>query len=121
MSGAAEGDVWFLSPQELRPRLCSMKKGPSGYGFNLHSDKSHPGQYVRAVDPDSPAERAGLLPKDRIIEVNGVCMEGMQHADMVSTIKSGGDETSLLVVDPETDAFFQECDVTPGRQHLTGE
>ncbi|KAL2297721.1 hypothetical protein Nmel_016283, partial [Mimus melanotis] len=55
--------------EELRPRLCHMKKGPDGYGFNLHSDKSRPGQYVRAVDPGSPAEAAGLAPQDRIIEV----------------------------------------------------
>ncbi|KAM4691338.1 Na(+)/H(+) exchange regulatory cofactor NHE-RF1 [Rhinophrynus dorsalis] len=106
--------------KELRPRLCTMKKGPSGYGFNLHSDKTNPWQYVRAVDPDSPAERAGLLPKDRILEVNGVSVIGKQHADVVSAIKSGGDETSLLVIDPETEAFYKECNVTPGRQHLTG-
>lgn len=55
--------------QELRPRLCHIKKGPNGYGFNLHSDKSRPGQYIRAVDPDSPAEAAGLRPQDRIVEV----------------------------------------------------
>lgn len=61
----------WLSPlqEELRPRLCCMKKGPNGFGFNLHSDKNRPGQYVRAVDPDSPAEAAGLAPQDRIIEV----------------------------------------------------
>ncbi|XP_063816754.1 Na(+)/H(+) exchange regulatory cofactor NHE-RF1 [Pseudophryne corroboree] len=105
---------------ELRPRLCTMKKGPNGYGFNLHSDKNHPGQYVRAVDPDSLAEYAGLLPKDRILEVNGESMLGKQHADVVSAIKSGGDETTLLVVDPETDKYFQECHVTPQREHLSG-
>lgn len=59
-----------LLQEELRPRLCRMKKGPNGYGFNLHSDKNRPGQYVRAVDPDSPAEAAGLAPQDRIIEVS---------------------------------------------------
>ncbi|XP_056405524.1 Na(+)/H(+) exchange regulatory cofactor NHE-RF1 isoform X1 [Hyla sarda] len=105
---------------ERRPRLCTMKKSSGGYGFNLHSDKNHPGQYVRAVDPDSPAERSGLLPKDRILEVNGESMLGKQHADVVSAIKTGGDETTLLVVDPETDKYFQECHVTPGREHLTG-
>lgn len=58
------------SPQrELRPRLCTMKKGPNGYGFNLHSDKSKPGQFIRAVDPDSPAEASGLRAQDRIVEV----------------------------------------------------
>ncbi|XP_027605429.1 Na(+)/H(+) exchange regulatory cofactor NHE-RF1 [Pipra filicauda] len=106
--------------EELRPRLCHMKKGPDGYGFNLHSDKSRPGQYVRAVDPNSPAEAAGLAPQDRIIEVNGVCMEGKQHSDVVAAIKAGGDETRLLVVDVLTDEFFKKCKVVPSEQHLTG-
>nr|XP_020661933.1 Na(+)/H(+) exchange regulatory cofactor NHE-RF1 [Pogona vitticeps] len=106
--------------KELRPRLCQMKKGPNGYGFNLHSDKTKPGQYVRAVDPDSPAEAAGLQPQDRIIEVNGICMEGKQHADVVSAIRSGGDETKLLVVDDLTDEFFKKCKVIPSEAHLKG-
>ncbi|NXP55095.1 NHRF1 protein, partial [Heliornis fulica] len=109
-----------LSQEELRPRLCHMKKGSNGYGFNLHSDKSRPGQYVRAVDPDSPAEAAGLLPQDRIIEVNGVCVEGKQHADVVAAIKASGDETRLLVVDVLTDEFFKKCKVVPSEEHLAG-
>ncbi|XP_059804968.1 Na(+)/H(+) exchange regulatory cofactor NHE-RF1 isoform X1 [Hypanus sabinus] len=108
------------SRRELRPRLCCMQKGPNGYGFNLHSEKSKTGQYIRAVDPDSPAERAGLLPQDRIIEVNGNSVEGKQHADVVTAIKAGGTETSLLVVDPETDDFFKKCKVSPSAVHLTG-
>ncbi|XP_006869661.1 PREDICTED: Na(+)/H(+) exchange regulatory cofactor NHE-RF1 [Chrysochloris asiatica] len=105
---------------ELRPRLCAMKKGPSGYGFNLHSDKSKPGQFIRAVDPDSPAEASGLRAQDRIVEVNGICMEDKQHGDVVSAIKAGGDETKLLVVDRETDEFFKKCRVTPSQEHLDG-
>lgn len=54
-----------------------MKRGANGYGFNLHSDKSKPGQFIRSVDPDSPAEASGLQAQDRIVEVNGVCMEGV--------------------------------------------
>ncbi|OWK57634.1 Na(+)/H(+) exchange regulatory cofactor NHE-RF1 [Lonchura striata] len=110
----------FPLQEELRPRLCHMKKGPEGYGFNLHSDKSRPGQYVRAVDPGSPAEAAGLAPQDRIIQVNGVCMEGKQHSDVVAAIKASGDETRLLVVDTLTDEFFKKCKVVPSEQHLTG-
>ncbi|ERE69148.1 ras-related protein Rab-37-like protein [Cricetulus griseus] len=106
--------------RELRPRLCTMKKGPNGYGFNLHSDKSKPGQFIRAVDPDSPAEASGLRAQDRIVEVNGVCMEGKQHGDVVSAIKAGGDEAKLLVVDKETDEFFKKCKVIPSQEHLDG-
>ncbi|XP_043570469.1 Na(+)/H(+) exchange regulatory cofactor NHE-RF1-like [Chiloscyllium plagiosum] len=106
--------------KELRPRLCRMQKGSNGYGFNLHSEKSKVGQYIRAVDADSPAERSGLLPQDRIIEVNGESVEGKQHSDVVTAIKTGGTETSLLVVDPETDEFFKKCNVPPSVAHLTG-
>lgn len=84
---------------ELRPRLCSMKKGATGYGFNLHSEKSKPGQYIRAVDEESPADKAGLKPQDKIVQVNSKSVAGMQHSEVVAAIKAGGDETSLLVED----------------------
>lgn len=108
------------SKNELRPRLCHMKKGATGYGFNLHSDKSKPGQYIRAVDEDSPAEKAGLRPQDKVVQVNGVSVHGMQHSDVVGAIKAGGDELRLLVVDPDTEAFFNSCQVLPTEEHLTG-
>uniref|UniRef100_A0A087XMG0 Na(+)/H(+) exchange regulatory cofactor NHE-RF n=1 Tax=Poecilia formosa TaxID=48698 RepID=A0A087XMG0_POEFO len=104
---------------ELRPRLCVIQRGSNGYGFNLHSERARPGQYIRAVDDDSPAERAGLQPKDRIVEVNSVSVEGKTHSDVVGAIKAGGDVTRLLVVDPDTDAFFKRCRVTPTSKHLT--
>uniref|UniRef100_A0A8C1KP15 Na(+)/H(+) exchange regulatory cofactor NHE-RF n=1 Tax=Cyprinus carpio TaxID=7962 RepID=A0A8C1KP15_CYPCA len=108
------------SKNELRPRLCHMKKGATGYGFNLHTEKSKPGQYIRAVDEDSPAEKSGLRPQDKIVQVNGIAVHTMQHSEVVAAIKTGGDETRLLVVDPETDAFFSSCGVLPTEKHLTG-
>nr|XP_057906053.1 Na(+)/H(+) exchange regulatory cofactor NHE-RF1 [Doryrhamphus excisus] len=105
---------------ERRPRLCVIQREANGYGFNLHSERARPGQYIRAVDEDSPAERAGLQPKDRIVQVNGVSVEGKTHSEVVATIKAGGDETRLLVVDPEADAFFKRCRVAPTADHLTG-
>lgn len=105
---------------ELRPRLCHMVKGASGYGFNLHSEKSKPGQFIRAVDESSPAQRAGLLPGDKILQVNSMSVAGMQHAAVVAVIKAGGEETSMLVVDPEADAYFTSCNVLPTEEHLTG-
>lgn len=53
----------------LAPRLCHMVRSENGYGFNLHSDRSRPGQYIRSLDPGSAADRAGLRPQDRLIEV----------------------------------------------------
>ncbi|XP_026206722.1 Na(+)/H(+) exchange regulatory cofactor NHE-RF1a [Anabas testudineus] len=105
---------------ELRPRLCHLTKGANGYGFNLHSEKSRPGQFIRAVDEDSPAQRAGLKPQDKIIQVNGVSVIGKQHSEVVAAIKAGGNETRLLVVDAETDKFFNRCNVLPTEEHVTG-
>ncbi|WP_369012512.1 PDZ domain-containing protein, partial [Klebsiella pneumoniae] len=55
----------------LRPRLCVLEKGPSGYGFHLHGEKGKTGQFIRLVEPDTPAAAAGLLAGDRLVFVNG--------------------------------------------------
>uniref|UniRef100_H3CCB0 Na(+)/H(+) exchange regulatory cofactor NHE-RF n=1 Tax=Tetraodon nigroviridis TaxID=99883 RepID=H3CCB0_TETNG len=107
------------SVSKLAPRLCHLMRSEHGYGFNLHSDRSRPGQYIRSLDPGSPADRAGLRPQDRLVEVNGTNIEGMRHADVVAFIKKGGDETWLLVVDPETDTHFKKRGVTPTVGHAT--
>lgn len=53
--------------------------------------------------------------------MNGVSVEDKTHSEVVAAIKAGGNETRLLVVDPETDAFFKRCRVSPSPDHLTGE
>ncbi|XP_067390333.1 Na(+)/H(+) exchange regulatory cofactor NHE-RF2 [Emydura macquarii macquarii] len=106
--------------KELRPRLCHLKKGPNGYGFNLHSEKSRPGQFIRSVDPDSPASKAGLRPQDKLVEVNGINVEGMKHSEVVSNIKSKESEATLLVVDPETDEYFKKLGIIPMEEHIKG-
>lgn len=47
-------------------------------------------------------------------------MVGMQHPEVVAAIKAGGDETTLLVVDVETEEFFKRCNVLPTEEHVTG-
>ncbi|ETE68651.1 Na(+)/H(+) exchange regulatory cofactor NHE-RF2, partial [Ophiophagus hannah] len=113
-------DVNGQAKEPLGPQLCHLKKGPNGYGFNLHSEKSRPGQFIRSVDPDSPAFKAGLRPQDRLVEVNGINVEGMKHAEVVAYIKSKENETRLLVVDPATDEHFKKLGVTPAEEHIRG-
>lgn len=50
-----------------------------------------------------------------------MAVDGKTHSDVVAAIKAGGRETRLLVVDPNTEAFFKRCRVTPNMDHLTGE
>ncbi|XP_059205302.1 Na(+)/H(+) exchange regulatory cofactor NHE-RF2-like [Centropristis striata] len=102
---------------ELFPRLCHLLKGENGYGFNLHSDKKG-GQFVRSVDPGSAAESADIRPRDRLVEVNGVNIEGLRHSEVVTLIRSGGEEVRLLVVDQETEELFQRLGVSPTSSHV---
>ncbi|XP_035036604.1 Na(+)/H(+) exchange regulatory cofactor NHE-RF1 isoform X2 [Hippoglossus stenolepis] len=53
-------------------------------------------------------------------KVNGMLVEGKTHAQVVAAIKAGGNETRLLLVDADTDAFFRRCRVAPTLDHLTG-
>ncbi|XP_016358098.1 Na(+)/H(+) exchange regulatory cofactor NHE-RF2-like [Sinocyclocheilus anshuiensis] len=112
---ALEEDVVL---KDLRPRSCHMTIGEQGYGFNLHCKKSRVGQFIRSVDPDSPAERVGLRPRDRLIEVNDRSVEGLRHAEVVALIRAGGTDTRLLVVDPDTDELFNRLRIVPTSIHL---
>lgn len=50
-----------------------------------------------------------------------MAVEGKTHSEVVAAIKAGGSVTKLLVVDPDTDAFFKRCRVVPSLDHVTGE
>lgn len=104
-------------PAELLPRLCHLVKGEEGYGFNLHSDKTKGGQFVRLVEPGSAAESADIRPGDRLVEVNGVNIEGLRHSEVVALIRAGGGEVHLLVVDQETDELFHRLGLTVTTNH----
>lgn len=86
-----------------KPRLCHLKKWTDfeGYGFHLQAMKDSPGQFIGKVDDGSPAESARLLTGDKIIEVNGVNVEGENHQQVVTRIKAVPNETKLLVIERE--------------------
>ena len=57
----------------MRPRLIHIVRSDQGFGFNLHSDRSRKGRYIRTVEKDSAAQMSGLRPGDRVIEVGRIC------------------------------------------------
>lgn len=102
MSKSENGSLSNHNPASHQ-RLCHMVKREDfdGYGFNLHSEKGKPGQYIGKVDEKSPAEESGLRQGDRIIEVNGVNIGNETHKQVVQRIKAIENEVRLLVIDPE--------------------
>ena len=97
-----------------QPRQCHLKiwEGFQGYGFNLHAEKGKPGQFIGSVDPNSPADFAGLKEGDRIVEVNCENISRDNHSGVVQKIKSDPKQTSLLVVDEETETYYREKEIT---------
>lgn len=108
---AIEMDI--LPDDAPAPRLCHLIKWPDfdGYGFNLHAERSNPGQFIGKIDDESPAQMAGLREGDRIVEVNGVNISNENHRQVVERIKSDPQEARLLVVDPDTDLWYREQDL----------
>ncbi|MEQ2204496.1 hypothetical protein XENOCAPTIV_013989, partial [Xenoophorus captivus] len=77
-----------------------------GYGFHLKGEKKKRGQFIRTVEPGSPADLAGLRPGDRLVEVNGENVEKETHHQVVKRICEVPHRTRLLVVDRETDDYL---------------
>lgn len=96
-----------------RARLCHLKKWQTfdGYGFYLQSEEGVRGIFIGKVDPDSPAEAAGLRRNDRIIEVNGANVESDTQNELVEKVVAVPQETRMLVVDRETYDHFLESGV----------
>lgn len=96
-----------------QPRIVEMKKGSNGYGFYLRAGPEQKGQIVKDIDSRSPAEEAGLKNNDLVVAVNGECVESLDHDSVVEMIRKGGDQTSLLVVDKETDNMYKLARISP--------
>ncbi|XP_035766280.1 Na(+)/H(+) exchange regulatory cofactor NHE-RF1-like [Neolamprologus brichardi] len=104
---------------KLRPRLCVLEKGPSGYGFHLHGEKGKIGQFIRLVESDTPASEAGLLAGDRLMFVNGESVEGDSHQQVVAKIRATSGALELIVVDPETSELLKKHNLQCRKEFVT--
>lgn len=97
--------------QNIGPREVHIRKTETGFGFNVRGQVNEGGplksingklyaplQHVSAVLEGGAAEMAGVLKGDRILEVNGVNVEGATHKAVVDLIKSGNDELTLTII-----------------------
>lgn len=132
------------------PRKVLFSKTETGFGFNVRGQVSEGGQlksingvlyaplqHVSAILEGGAAEKAGVRPGDRILEVNGVDVEGATHKRVVDLIKAGGDDLSMTVIsvpardfqrlDPDDDFFYDYSDIKrlditiPNYEHIGGE
>ncbi len=77
----------FITPERLAElrRQQQNQAGFTGIGVLLMSREGR--FYVRRVFPDTPAQRAGLRPFDRILAIDGVATEGMTIEEVSRRIR----------------------------------
>ena len=106
-------------------RKIFIQKSETGFGFNVRGQVSEGGplkiyngefyaplQQVSAVLQNGAAEKAGLCKGDRILEVNGINVDGATHKQVVDLIKSGGDSLTLVVLAMPSDETTIRYDST---------
>lgn len=87
----------YLSPEEMENLLIQAGGAYSGIGVEVTMENNR----VTVIAPiaGSPAEKAGLLPGDQIVEVNGKNIEGLPLNDAVKDIRGKeGTEVTLGIV-----------------------
>ncbi|XP_036401744.1 Na(+)/H(+) exchange regulatory cofactor NHE-RF3-like [Megalops cyprinoides] len=89
-----------------KPKLCFLEKAKSGYGFSLKSTQGEKGIFMAEVTPNGLAEKAGVRPCDRVLEVNGENVEDATHEQIVEKVKASGSSVMFLLMDEETDRYY---------------
>ncbi len=97
----------YLEPQENESFDETIRGTYEGIGAELTTD----GDFVMVVAPfdDSPAQKAGIRPKDKIIKVDETNVIGMELPDVVKLIKGPkGTQVKLTILREGSDPFELE-------------
>nr|XP_045001824.1 Na(+)/H(+) exchange regulatory cofactor NHE-RF4 isoform X2 [Jaculus jaculus] len=104
---AQQGNDTQLCPPlnlRVRPRLCHIVKDEGGFGFSVtHGAR---GPFWLVLSAGGAAERAGVPPGARLLEVNGISVEKFTSNQLNRKLWQSGDQVTLLVAGPEVE---EEC------------
>lgn len=62
---------------------------------------------MKQVIPGGVADRGGVRVNDRVLEINGENIEGSTHDEVVAKTSQAGSSIMFLLVDKETDEYYQ--------------
>lgn len=94
-------------PRSLKPRTLLLNRLPAGdFGFSLRkgtvlergiTDNVERKRVVIFAEPGSKHMSSGLLPGDRLLEVNGTNVENLMREELIEVIRASGSEITLKV------------------------
>ena len=81
-------------------RVIKLKRRSSGdFGFALRrANAPGSGKTVHFVEPVGPNSTPGLLPGDRLVEVNGINVENEPREKIIEMIVMSGEEVVIKVI-----------------------
>ena len=86
----------FLDPREFKEMQIDTSGELSGVGIQLSLDKDTKELVVVSPIEGSPASRAGVMPKDVIVSIDGKSTKGMSTEDAVKLIRGQAGSTVTL-------------------------
>ncbi|XP_028930447.1 Na(+)/H(+) exchange regulatory cofactor NHE-RF4 isoform X2 [Ornithorhynchus anatinus] len=101
---ALRGDSAHLCPKlgaDVRPRLCHVVKDEGGFGFSVSSGDR--GNFWLLVSGGGAAEQAGVPPRARLLEINGVDVRNITCSQLNQKLQQSREQVTLLVVDWEVE------------------
>ncbi|XP_069045531.1 glutamate receptor-interacting protein 2 isoform X4 [Lepisosteus oculatus] len=89
----------IMSPTPLELHKVTIMKDPESddFGFSVSDGFLEKGVYVNMIRPDGPADRGGLKPYDRILQVNHVRTRDFDCCLAVPLITEAGDKLELVI------------------------
>ncbi|MDX1918815.1 MAG: S41 family peptidase [Candidatus Caenarcaniphilales bacterium] len=105
---ASLGDRYtrFLDKDEYKDELQAINAKLSGIGIQIGLNKERKIVVIAPIQ-GAPAFKAGLLPKDEIIEVDGVSTKGLSIEEVANKIKGpAGSKVKLTVQREKEKKFF---------------
>ncbi|XP_028322479.1 NHERF family PDZ scaffold protein 4b isoform X2 [Gouania willdenowi] len=99
-----------------RSRKLHLLSAPDGYGFLLRLERTLAGRelhYLRAVEKDSSAEKAGMRNGELLLEVNGELAEHLTHHEIVNRVRTSGERVSLTTISLQGLDFYIKLGLSP--------
>lgn len=95
---ASLGDKYsqFFDPATYELVKMHIRGEYAGIGAMMDIKDGYP--YVKAVNPDSPAARSGLLPMDKLLKIDGASMEKKELPEVAKLLRGEADTDVRLTI-----------------------
>ncbi len=110
------GHSTFLDPEQAEAFRASLSGELVGLGISIEYEDGEP--VIVAPIKDSPAEAAGLLAGDVIVEIDGVATLGMSDTEVSSYLRGDADAPVTLTIEREDEPDLLQITVVRARIEL---